>query len=170
MIRCLVFLTLFVGAWGCSDDPGTPSPGPSNDAQPADASASDDAQPVDASASDDAAPEDAASEDAAVDAEAMPDASSPDADPMMGCGMTPRRDCCFDRADCTATVSGGRCVGSTGCEAMGEGVCKAPPMDPGACWDNADCPAGERCTGAIICPCNTECFAPDALGVCTAES
>ena len=42
-------------------------------------------------------------------------------------------------------------------------VSQAPPF----CWVDSDCPDGEICEGAVICPCNVDCEEPDQPGTCT---
>lgn len=44
------------------------------------------------------------------------------------------------------------------------GVCKLPV--PGACWKNEECPAGQTCVGASVCPCGALCDEMDMPGKC----
>lgn len=69
--------------------------------------------------------------------------------------------CCLDDADCAGDD---RCVAME-CRPDGDGVCK-PPSGAGVCWTDADCPAGQACDGVVLCPCSTDCFAPDMPGTC----
>ncbi len=45
-----------------------------------------------------------------------------------------------------------------------EGVCKEPVL--GACWVDEECPAGQKCVGATVCPCGVDCLQPDKPGQC----
>ena len=40
-------------------------------------------------------------------------------------------------------------------------------QEPPFCWVDSDCPDGEACEGAVICPCNVDCEEPDQPGICT---
>jgi hypothetical protein len=40
------------------------------------------------------------------------------------------------------------------------------PIEPGRCFDADDCPTGQTCEGASLCPCDAECFAPETPGYC----
>lgn len=75
--------------------------------------------------------------------------------------------CCEGPGDCP---QGQRCD-------AGIGAC-IPEPGTGECWADADCPTGEACLGASLCPCmapghyscgicNQPCFEPDAMGVCS---
>jgi hypothetical protein len=44
------------------------------------------------------------------------------------------------------------------------GVCKQPVV--GACWKSDECPAGQTCVGASVCPCGALCGAIDQPGKC----
>lgn len=77
------------------------------------------------------------------------------------CFVGPEDGCCLDAADCPDDE---RCVAME-CRPGGDGVCK-PPSEPGECWTDADCAAGETCDGVVLCPCATDCFAPDMPGSC----
>jgi len=63
--------------------------------------------------------------------------------------------CCPANAKCTPDVP-----------PCGLGTCQ---LDPGRCWDDADCKAGTTCQGAITCPPGAWCFAADKAGTCTPE-
>jgi len=49
------------------------------------------------------------------------------------------------------------------------GVCKVLPA-AGQCWHDADCGAGMVCDGAIVCPCDMNCYAADKLGTCALQN
>ncbi|MBK9000003.1 MAG: hypothetical protein IPM35_30160 [Myxococcales bacterium] len=44
------------------------------------------------------------------------------------------------------------------------GVCKVPVL--GACWKDDECPAGQSCVGASVCPCGADCDQMDMPGKC----
>jgi hypothetical protein len=44
------------------------------------------------------------------------------------------------------------------------GVCKQPVA--GHCWKDAECAAGETCTGAFVCPCGAACGQAETPGKC----
>ena len=97
----------------------------------------------------------------------VPDAGVPDAEPEPdagGCGLRPRRTCCFEDDQCATGVFGSRCIDAV-CEVGGEGVCKGRPPR-GRCWDDADCRGRFVCEGEIICPCGALCIRADEPGVC----
>lgn len=91
---------------------------------------------------------------------------------------------CPCNADCDAADQIGQCTGSANECCTGAGVCPAgaqcmalsgigwstcvPVAEPGRCWKDVDCLAGQKCQGAAFCPCNGDCgtgyFGP---GVCT---
>lgn len=71
---------------------------------------------------------------------------------LFECALTPG--CCNADADCAA-VPGGVCVAH---------VCKAPVLD--TCWRDDQCPAGESCHGASVCPCHADCGTDDQPGFC----
>ncbi len=70
-------------------------------------------------------------------------------------------DCCTEAGVCPA---GAQCMALSG---IGWSTC-VPVAEPGRCWKDVDCPAGQKCQGAAFCPCNLDCgagyFGP---GVCT---
>jgi hypothetical protein len=45
------------------------------------------------------------------------------------------------------------------------GVCKMP-QGGGLCWVDAECPAGQKCLGASVCPCGAACAVMDTPGKC----
>ncbi len=74
-------------------------------------------------------------------------------------------DCCSPECPCAGN---GLCVYPEGEEA--HGVCKARATQPGQCWEDSTCGAGERCVGAEVCACGSLCFAPDVPGTCQSEA
>jgi hypothetical protein len=83
-----------------------------------------------------------------------------------GTTCTAAQGCCATDADCLRNQE---CAGmACGPNGRASGVCKARPAGAGArCWTDTDCPgANNRCTGAIVCPCNAACLRPDMLGTC----
>ena len=60
--------------------------------------------------------------------------------------------CCEDDSDC---IGGDVCANN---------VCKG--LVGNKCWRDADCGAGLECVGEVICPCGSECVAPDTMGTC----
>ncbi len=44
-------------------------------------------------------------------------------------------------------------------------VC-VPPPPPGHCWQDADCPPGQICTGDTLCPCGSQCKTGNKPGTC----
>ena len=72
-----------------------------------------------------------------------------------------------DQGCCTGA---GVCPDGMGCAALsgiGWSTCVATP-DPGRCWSDADCPAGNTCHGQAFCPCNMDCDMDyEGPGVCT---
>ncbi len=76
--------------------------------------------------------------------------------------------------DCDGEVDedgcGAECKTDQDCapyEFCDDGRCRLPP---GLCWSDADCPKGEHCEGAIICPPGAYCFVADQPGKCVADS
>ena len=69
-----------------------------------------------------------------------------------GCTLTPG--CCNQDMDC-GDEAFFPCVNH---------VCKQPVFD--ACWVDAECGPGMKCEGANVCPCHTDCDAPDMPGMC----
>jgi hypothetical protein len=45
------------------------------------------------------------------------------------------------------------------------GVCKMP-AGGGLCWVDAECPMGQKCIGASVCPCGAPCAMVDTPGKC----
>ncbi|MBX3251611.1 MAG: hypothetical protein KF901_30815 [Myxococcales bacterium] len=79
------------------------------------------------------------------------------------CGMRPPEGCCFEDSHCG--LRGQRCVNAM-CVADGAGVCVSSLLAVGQCWETSDCPLGQRCEGAVICPCGMRCREPNAPGMC----
>jgi len=81
-------------------------------------------------------------------------------DAQTGCGDLPAN-CCHEECECT--------VGDRACtypNGLGRpGVCKTPG-EFFCCWDNADCPGGEHCVGALVCGCGEDCTVLDDPGEC----
>ncbi len=96
------------------------------------------------------------------------------------CGVTPS--CTFD-SDCglgqycdlsAYADMAGCCVptdpSGAGCPSgypVCPGVCR---MQPGLCWTDADCGAGNHCEGAIKCPDGAMCLVADKPGTCVADA
>ena len=72
--------------------------------------------------------------------------------------------CCATDADCLPTEE---CVNPAVCVAneMTAGKCKPKPTSITTCWRNEDCPF-HICTGAVVCPCGSECLRADEPGGC----
>lgn len=68
--------------------------------------------------------------------------------------------CCGDASPCPTGWTCGLAPGTTD-----NGTCKESATG-GACWADADCPAGVKCNGAFVCPCTADCALPDSMGVC----
>jgi hypothetical protein len=65
--------------------------------------------------------------------------------------------CCTSNQDCVSAPPGvTECVAGN-CEQI-------PPL--GQCWTDADCPAGQGCSGACVCPCGVLCACGGQLGWC----
>ena len=75
-----------------------------------------------------------------------------DAAGQYSCDLTPG--CCNQDMDCGDVVYV-PCV---------EHVCKQTV--PGACWVDAECPPGQQCIGASVCPCGYDCDGFDEPGQC----
>ncbi|MBA2664332.1 MAG: hypothetical protein H0U74_18725 [Bradymonadaceae bacterium] len=103
----------------------------------------------------------------------IPDASTPE--PIRLCPLIPRtapasvpQNCCFSDEDCQTgdeRMPEWRCYNAS-CRTNGEGICKPPPLNARSCWNNTDCAADERCSGAILNPCATRPDVPDFMGEC----
>lgn len=70
--------------------------------------------------------------------------------------------CCYTPSHC---AEGEHCIGAQ--QGGPPGVCK-PALDDGTCWGTVDCPQGETCVDAAICPCDADCDMVDTPGTCTA--
>jgi hypothetical protein len=68
---------------------------------------------------------------------------------------------------CVATGPEGMCTWQW-LECPSEGTCDITAADlaPGRCFEDGDCAGGQKCEGASICPCATQCFSPDVPGYC----
>ncbi|MFT5434913.1 MAG: hypothetical protein ACI9OJ_005629 [Myxococcota bacterium] len=82
-------------------------------------------------------------------------------DPDTGETSTVPEGCCDANNPCT---SGELCLDSK----PGPGICQASPK-PGWCWEDAQCPGGQVCHGAEICPCGATCKTHHP-GVCVPTS
>lgn len=84
----------------------------------------------------------------------------------VACELRPREGCCFDDGDCGSRSQ--RCARES-CTRGGEGSCVTTLLEPGTCWETADCLRGEVCVGADICACGARCLVPDSPGRCTSR-
>lgn len=71
--------------------------------------------------------------------------------------------CCASNDDCDGIDV---CAGLDG-DGVWTGVCEPPPLKPGDCWLDKDCPAGNTCEGIQVCPCDADCDMLDSFGTCT---
>ena len=108
------------------------------------------------------------------------------------CEQVPPSGQCWTDADCNGGTCGGACICPCGAvcacggqmgwctsvipacctssAACGPGavcansVCKK--SEPPYCWADEECPAGQKCVGANVCPCNALCAIADNPGKC----
>ncbi len=107
--------------------------------------------------------------------------SGDDCSPTQTCsgGFVCPCDASCDQADALGTCQGGDdgcCTGAGVCPAgsqcmalsgIGWSTCVAK-AEPGRCWHNSDCAAGDTCEGASFCPCSMDCDGGyEGPGVCT---
>jgi hypothetical protein len=78
-----------------------------------------------------------------------------DAPDQMGSCPVPGPNCCKTDNDC-GDFQWMPCV---------NGVCKQP-QSGGLCWVDAECPQGQKCIGASVCPCGAMCAVIDTPGKC----
>ena len=52
------------------------------------------------------------------------------------------------------------------CPSVGSCGALMSDLASGRCFSDADCQAGQKCEGASVCPCASECFAPETPGYC----
>jgi len=52
------------------------------------------------------------------------------------------------------------------CPTESGSACDTRARDPGQCWTNEQCPAGNKCIGATCCPPNARCIVEDHPGTC----
>ncbi|MEZ4226077.1 MAG: hypothetical protein R3B13_34340 [Polyangiaceae bacterium] len=67
---------------------------------------------------------------------------------------------------CTSTVPA-CCTGHAACGSgavCANNVCKK--SEPPYCWHDVECPAGQKCLGASVCPCGAACAVADSPGKC----
>ena len=65
--------------------------------------------------------------------------------------------CCATDDDCLTLASPVALVcAHAGWGEPAQGVCK-PVADEGGCWRDGDCPGGQICHGAAVCPCDVDC-------------